>query len=534
MSCTTSDINSQSSSDAICQYALTACAEKWDLLNFFQFYFCGINENIPVIVILSIIIIAFTLNILSSTADKYLAPSLEFLSKRLKLSEAVAGVTFLAFANGAADVISGVVAGGKAADGIDIAVGGLFGACLFTITVVFARCIQGGGEIKVDRDSFFRDCTFLLLATIYFIVISLTGYLSLPTAIGFLIIYGFYIGVVVVQEKRKRAIQALTDPAFITELAKMSRNGSLESIEKHIPNPSVVIPDTHSEDTNGSVDIQTNDPSSQSQAKAESKEEEDPDNPTTFSGKALKYYNMPLLFIRNLTIFPFEQWDKWRVIAPPFLGTLFILWNFNLMPFLITNWYLLTGLGVLAAAVAAGLFFAGSESTLERFGTFFGIWAFVQSCFWILLIVTCFLDFLALIEIISGLPISFLSLTLIAWGTSMDDFFVDYIIAKNGKGTMAVIGVFGGQLFNMLVGFGLSLIRQTANRGTIEIDLYQASRNDVLVMILMGAQLVVLVLMLVFVHSGKYVVGKKMNIFLMSYYGLFLFSVTMVSFFMKN
>ena len=42
--------------------------------------------------------------ILTSSADEYLSPSLEFLTEKLKLSESVAGVTLLALGNGAPDV----------------------------------------------------------------------------------------------------------------------------------------------------------------------------------------------------------------------------------------------------------------------------------------------------------------------------------------------------------------------------------------------------------------------------------------------
>jgi hypothetical protein len=38
---------------------------------------------------------------------------------------------------------------------------------------------------------------------------------------------------------------------------------------------------------------------------------------------------------------------------------------------------------------------------------------------------------------------------------------VDGALAKAGFGIMAVTGVFAGQLFNLMVGFGANLLRQT-------------------------------------------------------------------------
>jgi sodium/potassium/calcium exchanger 6 len=43
---------------------------------------------------------------LSSTADEYLSPALEYLTLKFGISESLAGVTLLAFGNGAPDVFS--------------------------------------------------------------------------------------------------------------------------------------------------------------------------------------------------------------------------------------------------------------------------------------------------------------------------------------------------------------------------------------------------------------------------------------------
>ena len=48
--------------------------------------------------------------LLSSTADIYLSPSLEFITERFSCNESLAGVTLLAFGNGAPDVFSSIAA----------------------------------------------------------------------------------------------------------------------------------------------------------------------------------------------------------------------------------------------------------------------------------------------------------------------------------------------------------------------------------------------------------------------------------------
>ena len=82
---------------------------------------------------------------LGSIAETYLTPVLSKLSKFLRLSQSFAGVTLLAFANGAPDIIASASASGGEG-GLEIAVGGLFGACIFGSTVVVGYCIFKSNE----------------------------------------------------------------------------------------------------------------------------------------------------------------------------------------------------------------------------------------------------------------------------------------------------------------------------------------------------------------------------------------------------
>ena len=79
--------------------------------------------------------------VLSTISDKYLSPTLGSIAKKLKLSETVAGVTLLAFANGSPDIISSFSAGGEDEMGLYISIGSLFGGCLFASTIILGVCI---------------------------------------------------------------------------------------------------------------------------------------------------------------------------------------------------------------------------------------------------------------------------------------------------------------------------------------------------------------------------------------------------------
>ena len=78
---------------------------------------------------------------LASTADEYLSPSLEALNNKFGFSESLAGVTLLAFGNGAPDVFSAIAAArsGKedlSTESILLGISSLLGSSIFITSVV--------------------------------------------------------------------------------------------------------------------------------------------------------------------------------------------------------------------------------------------------------------------------------------------------------------------------------------------------------------------------------------------------------------
>ena len=93
-------------------------------MNLFKLYFCGFNENIILWSIFAVLVIIILFKFIVSTVDEFIAPGIVYLSKRFELSDALAGVTLLAFANGAGDVITAIVASGSK-EGVSYNVGAL-------------------------------------------------------------------------------------------------------------------------------------------------------------------------------------------------------------------------------------------------------------------------------------------------------------------------------------------------------------------------------------------------------------------------
>jgi sodium/potassium/calcium exchanger 6 len=78
----------------------------------------------------------------------------------------LAGVTLLAIANGAGDVITAIVASGTST-GISYNIGSLYGAGLFCTSLVIAFTIYlSPTDIKISHNIIYRDVGFYLAATL--------------------------------------------------------------------------------------------------------------------------------------------------------------------------------------------------------------------------------------------------------------------------------------------------------------------------------------------------------------------------------
>ena len=147
------------------------------------------------------VIMAFYL--LGNIADTYLTPVLTKISKAMDLSETIAGVTLLAFANGAPDIIASITAAdaGEEDDpsGVYIGAGALFGAAIFGGTVVLGYCIiKSPSEVKMPSGEWMRDLIFYLIAALTILVYGYIGKISFTMSLCFLGIYGVYFALVLI------------------------------------------------------------------------------------------------------------------------------------------------------------------------------------------------------------------------------------------------------------------------------------------------------------------------------------------------
>eukprot|EP01134_Creolimax_fragrantissima_P005601 CFRG5601T1 len=123
-----------------CLVLQSACVDKTSLINYSVFLGCLDEHTLWIGVILLSVELVLLISLLATTADYFFVPALCVIAKALSLSPAVAGITLLAFGNGAPDVFTAYAALHGQGD-INMQMGGLIGATLFVTTVVFALVI---------------------------------------------------------------------------------------------------------------------------------------------------------------------------------------------------------------------------------------------------------------------------------------------------------------------------------------------------------------------------------------------------------
>ncbi len=130
---------------------------------------------------------------------------------------------------------------------------------------------------------------------------------------------------------------------------------------------------------------------------------------------------------------------------------------------------------------------------------------FIAAVSWVLV------ELAVLISAELGIPEAIIALTVIAIGTSVPDLFSSIIVARQGRGEMAVSNAVGSNIFDILVGLGLPfLIVLLISGGTINAggDLMSAT-------IILSISVVILALLLLF---SKWKIGKFTGFILIGAY----------------
>uniref|UniRef100_A0A663DLE5 Solute carrier family 8 member B1 n=1 Tax=Aquila chrysaetos chrysaetos TaxID=223781 RepID=A0A663DLE5_AQUCH len=458
------------------------CRLEGGFLDYLQGVFCVFPPRLlPLAVTLYALWLLYLFIILGVTAEKFFCPNLSAISTNLKLSHNVAGVTFLAFGNGAPDVFSAVVAFSNPRTA-GLAVGAVFGAGVFVTTVV-AGGIALVKPFTAASRPFLRDVVFYMVAVFLTFVVLYFGRITLG-----------------------EALEMPTD----AEEQESSGTNSGDYGEEYRP----LIPSRET-----SLRILTAALSPLDYLKWRRK---------PWYWRLFKVLKVPVELVLLLTV-PVVDPDKddlnWKrplnclhILTSPLLCVLTLksgAYGLYQIQGIFPVWGLVTLVGSVLAVIT---FITTSNEEPPKYHCVFAFLGFLASAMWINAAATELVNILRTLGVIFQLSNTVLGLTLLAWGNSIGDTFSDLTMARQGYPRMAFSACFGGIIFNILVGVGLGcLLQMTSSQLAVKLE-----PDSLLVWILAGALGLSLVFSFVSVPAQCFQLGKAYGVCLILYYLAFL------------
>ena len=447
-----------------------------------------------------------------SIADRHFTWALEHLARACRLSPDLAGLTLLAFGNGAPDFFTAIFG---AAEEPEMILGSSVGSGLFIVTVVFGMVLvvarkPGKGRMVVLEDGetkvlvteeeqemglfkcyqvthalepipFFRGVGMYLLCVGLLFLFALIKVIPFWLPLVLLAIYFVYLGVSLAMhfgssKKRRRGTLSKAESEVLeTRLSEQEMNKALE----------------HFEQLNGCIDrcIYAIKTTCWKNSWCEG------GRTLLISHLILALIKAPINLILNLTILPIEDPEdatdadnyvtlrylhRWRCIVNPFFSI--ILYILLLGPELKDiSWVWWVSYGVASVLVSVFLILTTSWTAAPRFFALHLAYSFSTSILWIYATSKELLDCLSSTGSSMGISPTVMGILVLAWGNSFGDLVADVAIAKNGSLETAVTAIFSGPVQNVLLtigaGFLVAALRMPTHKvilGALRSDIYLA------------------------------------------------------------
>lgn len=180
-------------------------------------YYCSPTSVNFLMIIIMLIWVIFLINLLAQSASNYFSPTLSKICEKLHLALDIAGVTFLAFGNGAPDFFSLIASFSGGAD-VLVGVGALLGGSMFVCTVVVGS-IAILCPCDVSSRLFLRDISFHIISVCIVAVVASFKTVTLATAFSLIAMYFLYVATVLFPALIKNP-----DPSTLNENSDIELN----------------------------------------------------------------------------------------------------------------------------------------------------------------------------------------------------------------------------------------------------------------------------------------------------------------------
>ncbi|KAI8349252.1 Sodium/calcium exchanger protein-domain-containing protein [Mortierella sp. GBAus27b] len=163
-------------------------------INYLHIYFCSLSAWHGLSLILMGVWIVFLFAFVGVAASEFFCPNLNTIAKKLRLSESMTGITFLAFGNASPDIFStfsAITAGNGT-----MAIGEVIGGASFTTSVVVGS-MAIIMPFQVGREPFLRDITLLGGCALFMLFVVVTKKITFMRSMLLVAAYITYMALVV-------------------------------------------------------------------------------------------------------------------------------------------------------------------------------------------------------------------------------------------------------------------------------------------------------------------------------------------------
>ncbi|KAG0452923.1 hypothetical protein HPP92_025587 [Vanilla planifolia] len=185
-----------------CSFSRSNCAPSGGIFNYSALYFCHLSSLSLLSLPALFVVLIFLFYLLARAASDRFSPAVSLLSFRLRLSPSMAAVTLLALGNGAPDLFASVAALHTGHDRTGLAAVVSAGAFVSAFVVGAVATLAPISPFALEPAPFIRDVFFYLLATSAMFYIYLTAEIFLWQAIGLIILYVLFVGLVFWMDSR--------------------------------------------------------------------------------------------------------------------------------------------------------------------------------------------------------------------------------------------------------------------------------------------------------------------------------------------
>nr|XP_020657897.1 sodium/potassium/calcium exchanger 4 isoform X1 [Pogona vitticeps] len=464
---------------------------------------------------------------LAIVCDDFFVPSLEKICEKLHLSEDVAGATFMAAGSSTPELFASVI--GVFITHGDVGVGTIVGSAVFNILCIIGVCgIFAGQVVRLTWWSVCRDSVYYTLSVVVLIVFIYDEKIVWWESLILIIMYSFYILIMKYNVKMQN---------FFTIKSMNVGNGNTVNSEL--------------EDGNDSYDFDHDDPTIPLLWKVKGMQQYGRNSVVMVDEiicSSPPKYRFPEAGLRIMITNKFGPRTRLRMASRIIINERQRLIqssngkliqngkheniengaihmgnqeeeheHVNLSPFSLPEGKMEKVKWILTWPLIFILFFTVPNCSKPRWENFFML-TFILSTLWIALFSYFMVWLVTVIGYTLGIPDVIMGITFLAAGTSVPDCMASLIVARQGLGDMAVSNTIGSNVFDILVGLGVPWGLQTmvVNYGSVvKIN----SKGLVYsVALLLGS----VALTVGGIHINKWKLDKKLGIYVLLLYAIFL------------